>query len=102
MKAIYFDRIHYRSTRNSFRFNMKVKFEDSKSVNRICGVMVSVLASSVVDLGFAPLSGQNKGYAMCMCSFSTMHAALMSKTVWLGIRIMCTMGDMSTYRLLFQ
>ena len=94
MIEFYLSGIHYRSTRKSFRFNMRVKFEDSKSVNRICGVMVSVLASSVVDLGFAPLSGQNKGYAMCMCSFSTMHAALMSKTVWLGIRIMCTMGDM--------
>ena len=34
----------------------------SKSLNCIGGVMVSVLASSAVDRGFEPLSGQTKDY----------------------------------------
>ena len=51
--------------------------------NRIGGVMVSVLASSAVDRGFEPLSGQTKDYKICICCFSAKHAAL---------RIMCTSG----------
>jgi hypothetical protein len=31
-------------------------------MNRVGGVMVSVLASSAVDLGFDPWSGQTKDY----------------------------------------
>jgi hypothetical protein len=43
--------------------------------------MVSVLNTSVVDCGF--------DYTIGICHFSAKHAALRSKTSWLGIRIMC-------------
>ena len=38
--------------------------------NRIDGVLVSVLASSVVDRGFEPQSGQTKDYKMGICCFT--------------------------------
>ena len=44
--------------------------------NRIGGVMVSVLASSAVDCGFEPRSGQTKDYEICICCFSDKHASL--------------------------
>ena len=47
-------------------------------MNRIAGVMVSVLASSAVDCGFKPRSGQTKDYKIGICC--------------LGIRIMCPSG----------
>ena len=37
--------------------------------NRIGGVMVSVLASSAVDRGFGPRSGQTKDYKIGICCF---------------------------------
>ena len=47
--------------------------------------MVSVLASSVVDRGFEPLSGQTKDYIIGICCFSTKHAALRRKNKdWLA------------------
>ena len=45
-------------------------------VNRICGVMVSMLASSAVDCGFKPRSGQTKDCKIGICCFSAKHAAL--------------------------
>ena len=58
--------------------------------------MVSVLASSVVDRGFEPRSGQAKDSKIGICYFSTKHSALKSKTRaktgWLGIRIICQSG----------
>ncbi len=48
--------------------------------NRIGGVMVSVLASSVIDRGFDPWSGQTKDYKINICCFSDKHAALRSKS----------------------
>jgi hypothetical protein len=48
--------------------------------NRICGVMVSVLALSAVDRGFALRSGQTKDYKIGICCFSTKHAALRRKS----------------------
>ena len=54
----------------------------SQQRNRIGGVMVSVLASSAVDRGFEPWSGQTKDYKIGICCFSA----------WLGIRIMCPSG----------
>ena len=54
--------------------------------------MVSVLASSVVDRGFVPRSGQTKYYEIGICCFSAEHAALRRKTGWHGIRIMCPSG----------
>ena len=38
--------------------------------------MVSVFASSVVDRGFEPRSGQIKDYKIDICFFSSKHAAL--------------------------
>ncbi len=43
---------------------------------RIGGAMVRVLASSAVDRGFEPRSGQTKDYQIAMCSFSGKYAAL--------------------------
>jgi hypothetical protein len=54
--------------------------------------MVIVLASSAVDRGFKPRSGQTKDHKIGICYFSTKHAALRRqrrKTIWLEIRIMC-------------
>ena len=49
--------------------------------NRIGGLMVSVLASSVVDRGFDPRSGQikDKDYKIGICCFSAKYAAQRSK-----------------------
>ena len=53
--------------------------------NRIDGVMISVLASSVVDRGFEPRLGQTKDYTIGTCCFSSKHAALRSKSKdWLA------------------
>ena len=41
--------------------------------NRIGGVMVSVLASSAVDRGFEPRSGQTKHYNIGICCFYAKH-----------------------------
>ena len=48
--------------------------------NHIGGVMVSIPASSVVDRGFEPRSGQTKDYAIGICCFSVKHAALRRKS----------------------
>jgi hypothetical protein len=48
-------------------------------INRINGVMVIVLALSVVDGGFEHQSGQTKAYKIGICCFSAKHAALRSK-----------------------
>ena len=45
-------------------------------LNRIDGIMVSVLASSVVDRSFDPRSGQTKNYKRVICSFSSQHVVL--------------------------
>ena len=42
--------------------------------NRIGGVMVSELASSAVDRGFKPRSGQTKDYKIGICCFSAKHS----------------------------
>jgi len=44
--------------------------------NRIGGVMVAVLASSAVDRGYEPRSGQTKDYKIGICRFSPKRAAL--------------------------
>ena len=54
-------------------------------MNRIGCVMVIVLASSVVDRGFEPRSGQIKDYKIGICCFSANHAALWRKSkYWLA------------------
>jgi hypothetical protein len=53
--------------------------------HRIGGVMVSVLASSAVDRGFGPRSGQTKDYKIYICCFSAKYAALRGKSKdWLA------------------
>jgi hypothetical protein len=42
--------------------------------------MVCVLASSAVDRGFEPQSGQTKDYKIGICCFSAKHAALRRKS----------------------
>jgi hypothetical protein len=44
--------------------------------NRIGGIMVRMLALSVVDHGFETQSGQTKDYKIGICCFSAKHAAL--------------------------
>jgi hypothetical protein len=44
--------------------------------DRIGGVIVSVLASIVVDRRFEPQSGQPNDYQIGICCFSAKHAAL--------------------------
>jgi hypothetical protein len=52
---------------------------------RIGGIMVSVLASSAIDRGFEPWSGQTKDYTFGICYFSAKHAALRRRREdWLG------------------
>jgi hypothetical protein len=73
--------------------------------NRIGDVMVCVLASSTVDRGFEPQSGQTKDYAIGMCCFSAKHAALRRKSKdWLARNQnnVSEWSDISTRGLLFQ
>ena len=67
--------------------------------------MVSMLASSVVDCGFEPRSGQTKDYKIGICCFSAKYVALRRKS-----KILLTQnqenvsewGGMSIRGLLFQ
>jgi hypothetical protein len=72
--------------------------------HRIGGVMVSVLASSVVDRGFEPRSGQTKDYKIGICCFSAKHAALRRKSIdWMARNQnnVSEWSDISTRGLLF-
>ena len=74
-------------------------------MNRIGGVMVSVLASSAVDRGFESRSGQAKDYTIGFCCFSTKHAALRRKSNdWLARNQnnVSEWSDLSIRELLFQ
>jgi hypothetical protein len=69
------------------------------------GVMVSMLASSRVDHGFEPRSGQIKDYKTGICCFSAKHTALRSKTKdWLtrDQNNVSKLGDICIRGLLFQ
>ena len=73
--------------------------------HRIGGVMVSVLASSVVDHGYEPQSGQTKDYKIDICCFSAKHATLRRKSKdWLARNQnnVYEWSDISTRGLLFQ
>jgi len=73
--------------------------------NRIGGVMVSVLVTSIVDRGLRPRSGQTKDYKIGICCFSAKHAELRRKSKnWLARNQdnVSKWGDISTHRLLFQ
>ena len=68
--------------------------------------MVSVLASSAVDRGFEPRSGQTKDYKIDIYCFSAKHAAALRRKSkdWLAQNQdnVSEWGDMSIHRLLFQ
>ena len=67
--------------------------------------MVSVLASSAVDRGFVPQSGQAKEYEIDICCFSAKHAAFRrkSKDCWArNQENVYEWDDMSIRGLLFQ
>jgi hypothetical protein len=73
-------------------------------INRIGGVMVSVLASNAVDRGFEQRSGQTKDYEIGICCFSAKYTALRRKSKdWLERNQdnVSKWGDMSIHRLLF-
>jgi hypothetical protein len=63
-----------RSVHRNYCINMCIAW------NRIGDVMVNVVASSAVDRGFEPQSGQTKDYAIGICCFSAKHAALRRKS----------------------
>ena len=67
--------------------------------------MFSVLASSAVNRGFKPRSGQIKDYKIGICCFSAKHTALRRKIKdWLAQNQdnVSEWGDMSFRGLLFQ
>ena len=54
--------------------------------NRMGGVMVSMLASSMMDHEFKPPLGQTEDYKIGICRFSTKHMALRRKSKdWLTL-----------------
>jgi hypothetical protein len=62
-----------------------LRLSNTNTTNRIGGVMVSVLASSVLDRGFEPRVGSNQNYKIGICYFSIKHAALRRKSKdWLA------------------
>ena len=66
--------------------------------------MVSMLASSVVDRGFEPWSGQTKDYKIGICCLSAKHTALRRKSKDQFARNQNNVSersDMSTRGLLF-
>jgi hypothetical protein len=67
-------------------------------MNRTGGVMISVLASNVVDRGFESLSGQIKYYKIGICSNSAKHIALRRKRTkhLSSIPTLCCQGNKST------
>ena len=68
-------------------------------------LMASVLASSAVDRGLEPRSGQTKDYKIDMYFFSAKHAELRRKSKdWLARNQdnVSGWGDMSIRGLLFQ
>jgi hypothetical protein len=67
--------------------------------------MVGVFASSAVDRGFEPRSGQTKDYKIGICCFSAKHAALRRNNKdWLARNQdnVSEWSDMSTRGLLFH
>ena len=73
--------------------------------SRFGDVIASVLASSAVDHGLEPRSGQIKDYNIGICCFSANHAALRRKNKdWLARNQnnVSKWSDMSICGLLFQ
>jgi hypothetical protein len=61
-------------------------------VHRIDGVMVSLIASCVVDRGFESRLGQTKDYEIGMCCFPAMYTTLRGNNKDWFIGIMCPSG----------
>jgi hypothetical protein len=60
-------------------------WDSTTNPNLIGGVMGSMLASSLVDCGVGPQSGQTKNYIIGICCFSAKHIAQSSKSQdWLA------------------
>ena len=73
--------------------NDKVKCVSCITYYRIGGIIVSILASSAVDHGLEPRSGQTKDYQIGICCFSAKHAALRRKRKdWSARNQMCQSG----------
>jgi hypothetical protein len=73
--------------------------------NHIGGVMISVLASSAVDRGLVPRSGQTKDYEIGICCFSAKHVAFRRKSKYRLAQNQDNVSewsDMSICGLLFQ
>ena len=73
--------------------------------NRIVGVIISMLASSAVDRGFEPRSGQTKDYEIGICCFSAKQPVLRRKSKdWSAQNQnnVSELGNMSIRGLLFQ
>ena len=73
--------------------------------NDIVGVIANVLTSSPVDRRLQPRLGQTKDYTICICCFSTKHAALRRKSKdWLARNQdnVSEWGDMCISWMLFQ
>ena len=83
----------------------KTDHHDITEIDHMGGVMVSVLASSAVDRGFEPRSGQTKDYEIGICCFSAKHTAIRKKSKdWLtwNQNNVSEWSDMSTPGLLYQ
>jgi hypothetical protein len=98
--------IYFCTFPNNIKLFSPVKLsEPNNKLSIKIGVYGVMFASSVVDRGFKPWSGQTKDYKVGMCCFSTKHAALRSKSKdWLARNQnnVSEWNDMSTHRLLFQ
>jgi len=83
----------------------KEKKEQFGQIDRVDGIMVCGLASSVVDREFEPRSGQTKDYKIGICCFSAKHVAFRRKSeYWLARNWdnVSEWGGMSIRGLLFQ
>ena len=95
--------MHYKYIYIDVDWHFVCKYHDL--YNRIGGVMVCVLSSSVVDHGFESWLGQTKDYKIGICCFSSKYAALKRKSKdWLARNQdnVSKWSDMYISRLLFQ
>ena len=79
--------------------------QSTRYFDHIGGVMFGVLASSAIDGGFKPRSGQTKDYEIGICCFSAKYAALRRRSKDCLVQNQNNVSewsDMSTHRLLFQ
>jgi hypothetical protein len=82
-----------------------LEYEIINETNHIGGVMVSVLASSVVDREFKPRWGQTKDYKIGICCCFSKHGTLRKKSKDMLARNpdnVSESSDMTTRGLLFQ